>query len=391
MGPANEVSRRAFLRTLGAAVVATPVLASCALPPIASRPGQGGDRSARDQYLNFALYPNYIDGAPDGPFPTLDRFMRQSGIQVELSQDITNVRSYMDALRSRFEVGMPPATDLLIMPDEMVYPFARAGWLQTYDPDRTIEIRARMARILRNAPVDRMRKRSIPWTAGATAIAYDGAVLPNGVTDINQLLTDPRLAGRVGVFSDVLASVPTLSVGFGTKPEEMATGAVKRTIAAVAQAARAGQFAKVYDSITYVDAFRSGEVIAGLAYSGDILNARQDIPTLGFTIPTGGAQLWADSLVVPAGAPHRSNAEALLDFYYDPVNAAELAAALKFMCPVPSAKAEMAKTHPELAASRLIFPTSADLAELSMLRVIKTPELAEWTDLWNEAIREVPR
>ena len=51
-----------------------------------------------------------------------------------------------------------------------------------------------------------------------------------------------------------------------------------------------------------------------------------------------------------------------MNFYYDPVNAAELAAWVNYICPVEGAKEEMEKIDPELADNQLIFPTETTLA-----------------------------
>ena len=62
-------------------------------------------------------------------------------------------------------------------------------------------------------------------------------------------------------------------------------------------------------------------------------------------------------MLIPIGSPHKTNAETLIDYYYDPAVAAELAAYVNYICPVEGAKEEMAKIDPELAENPLIFPT----------------------------------
>ena len=71
--------------------------------------------------------------------------------------------------------------------------------------------------------------------------------------------------------------------------------------------------------------------------------------------------------MVPIGSPHKTNAEKLIDFYYDPTVAAEVAAYVNYICPVDGAKEEMEKIDPALANSPLIFPTEEDLAKVQGL------------------------
>lgn len=389
----GQLTRRRLLSAASAMVGLGGVaaLSGCGLPALQVAPGVGGDRSDREPYLNMSLYPDYIDGAPDGPFQTLAAFEAESGLRVSLDQDVTDVELYMDAVRARFERGLPPATDLLIMPDPLVYPFKRSGWLQRYDVSDMPGVYQNLNPVLFDSPADRRRLHSIPWAGGMTGIAYNAALLPAGVKSAKQLLTDPALHGRVGVFEEMIAGLPTLACSYGTNPAEMAEPAVQRCLDAVDRAARSGQIAAAYLDLDYLDAFRSGRVVAGLAYSGDILNLREELPDLRFVIPEQGAELWVDSLVVPAGAPHRDNAQSLLEFYYRPENAATLAAALKFVCPVPAAQAVLARSDPELAASPLLFPGPAILRNLTMLRVIKADELRRWQQSWADSLLGLPR
>jgi spermidine/putrescine transport system substrate-binding protein len=384
------MSRRALLMTAGLLGVGG-VAAGCGLAPVQSSPGQGGDRSGRERYLNLSLYPHYIDGAPDGPFVTLDRFRAESGMKVQLYQDITNVTSYIQTLAARFEVGLPASTDVMIMPDQLLYRFNRAGWLQALDPVKMAPAYHAMDPVLYNTKSDRFRRHSIPWNAGATAIAYDSQVIPGGVASFEQLLTDPELKGRVGIFVDMLDSLPSIACGYGTTAAEMAQGPVQQALVAVAKAARGGQFARAYDVVGYSEAFRSGQVVAGLAYSGEILKLRRTRPGIRFAVPESGSELWINSLVVPKGSPHRANAEALMNFYYRPENAAPLAEYLECMCPVPGAQAVMARTNPVTASSRLVFPTPEDLENLTILRLLRTDELRTWGAAWTAALAGVPR
>ena len=51
-------------------------------------------------------------------------------------------------------------------------------------------------------------------------------------------------------------------------------------------------------------------------------------------IPDSGYHTSTDNLLVPAKARHKTNAERLIDYYYEPKVAAELAAYINYVCPV---------------------------------------------------------
>ena len=60
--------------------------------------------------------------------------------------------------------------------------------------------------------------------------------------------------------------------------------------------------------------------------------------------------------MVPVGSPHKKNAEKLMDYYYDPAVAAEVAAYVNYICPVQGAQEEMEKIDPELADEPVDLP-----------------------------------
>lgn len=67
--------------------------------------------------------------------------------------------------------------------------------------------------------------------------------------------------------------------------------------------------------------------------------------------------------MIPDLARHKANAERLIDHYYRPEVAAELAAWVNYVCPVPAARDVLASSDDEetaaLAEDPLIFPDAA--------------------------------
>jgi spermidine/putrescine transport system substrate-binding protein len=86
--------------------------------------------------------------------------------------------------------------------------------------------------------------------------------------------------------------------------------------------------------------------------------------------------VWNDNMMVPKGSANKANAEAFMNFYYDPVNAAELAAYIWYVSPVTGAKEAVMDIAPELADSELIFPTEATLANAHIVKAFTEEEEA---------------
>ncbi|MBA2465908.1 MAG: ABC transporter substrate-binding protein, partial [Nocardioidaceae bacterium] len=89
-----------------------------------------------------------------------------------------------------------------------------------------------------------------------------------------------------------------------------------------------------------------------------------------FVAPEEGLSIFSDNMIVPNKAEHKANAEAWMDFYYDPQNAAELAAWVNYICPVQGAQEAMEKVDPSLVDNVLIFPTDDLLANTYSLMAL---------------------
>jgi spermidine/putrescine transport system substrate-binding protein len=142
---------------------------------------------------------------------------------------------------------------------------------------------------------------------------------------------------------------------------------------------------------SYADDFRNDQIIASFAWSGDMtgLNFEADSDKYGFVIPESGSTISSDTFLVPVGSTQKANAEALINYYYDPVNAAELAAWVNYVTPVVGAKEEMMSIDPELAENELIFPSEETLAKLSSFRPLEGAEEQRFSAAWARIIAGV--
>ena len=139
---------------------------------------------------------------------------------------------------------------------------------------------------------------------------------------------------------------------------------------------------------SYLEDLKTGNIIAATAWSGDItvLNFETDSEDFAFVFPESGATISSDSFVVPMGATHKKNVEALINYYYDPVNAAELAAWVNYVTPVVGAKEEAMKIDPALAENQLIFPNEQTLAQTHAFRALTGQEEQRFASAWQNVL-----
>jgi spermidine/putrescine transport system substrate-binding protein len=67
-------------------------------------------------------------------------------------------------------------------------------------------------------------------------------------------------------------------------------------------------------------------------------------------------------MLVPNMAEHKANVETMMNFYYDPVNAAKLAAWNYYFCPVKGAQQKIGQFDKSAVHSEFIFPSQKILA-----------------------------
>lgn len=114
----------------------------------------------------------------------------------------------------------------------------------------------------------------------------------------------------------------------------------------------------------YKEDLVSGDAIAVIGWSGDITQINfESGDKWQFAIPESGGSLWSDNLLVPIGSPHKENAETLMNYYYDPAVAAEVAAYVNYICPVEvprkrwSSSARNWRRTPPSSRPRRTWPT----------------------------------
>jgi spermidine/putrescine transport system substrate-binding protein len=106
-----------------------------------------------------------------------------------------------------------------------------------------------------------------------------------------------------------------------------------------------------------------------------------------FAIPESGGTISGDNMMIPSTvtAEAKASAEKLINWYYDPAIAAEVAAYVNYVTPVKGAQAEMEKIDPELAKSEYIFPSDKTMKNLSVFRSLTPAEETAWTEAFQKA------
>jgi spermidine/putrescine transport system substrate-binding protein len=360
-----QLTRRALLGGAAGSAAAL-ALAACASPLPAAAP----DQSAVDKRLTWATWPLYLDTDESGKHPTLEAFTKKTGIAVDYREIIQDNNQYNASVRTKLAAGQDIGADTAILTDWMASRWVRFGYTQELDHSRMPNLKNLNPKLL-DVDYDKGRTHSVPWQGGFAGIAWNSEQFPKGFRTVTELFAEPGLKGRIEVLSEWRDTVGLLMLEQGVDiAKDFSDTAFETALDVIQKNITLGVIRGVKGN-AYTDDLVSGDALAAICWSGDIesINAQHGGKWT-FAIPDAGGTLWNDNFLVPLGARHKQDVEALIDFYYDPQIAAQVAAYVNYITPVVGAREEAAKIDPKLADDNWIFPDDATLASAHVFRTL---------------------
>ncbi|MEV5882980.1 spermidine/putrescine ABC transporter substrate-binding protein [Streptomyces sp. NPDC052020] len=372
--------RRSLLRSGAGGVLAAGglgTLSACGIPP-AGKTGGGvpaEDHSAKEKQLAFSNWTEYMDVDDSGRrHPTLEAFTRRTGIAVAYTEDINDNNEFFGKIKPQLAAGQDTGRDLIVVTDWLAARLIRLGWAQKLDPANLPHAFANLSPQFREPDWDPGRAYSYPWQGISTVIAYNEKALDGvEVTSVSDLLDNARLKGRVGLLTEMRDTVGMTLLDMGKDPGRFTDDDYDAAIARLQRAVDQGQIRR-FTGNDYTSDLSKGDFAACLAWAGDVVQLKADNPDIGFLVPDSGYITSSDNLLIPSRARHKTNAERLIDYYYEPEAAAELAAYINYVCPVDGVREELAKIDADAADNPLILPDKAMQAKSRAFRSLSPAE-----------------
>jgi spermidine/putrescine transport system substrate-binding protein len=303
--------------------------------------------------LSISQWPLYIDPGDHG---TVAQFERQTGVNVKYIEDINDNSEFFAKLQPLLAQGQSGGRSLITVSDWLANKMYGLGYIQKLDYSKLPNVRRNLIGPLRHPAADPQRAFTVPWQSGMTGLIVNKDLAPN-VNSICDLF-DPRYKGKVDMLNELRDTVPMTLKCMGINPDTATTKQWLAAVAKVKAAADSGQIRR-FTGNDYIRDLASGNVDFVLGWSGDAIQLQKDNPNIQFVMPKEGCMLWSTSMEIPAGAPNPAAAEAWMNFVYDPKVQADIAAWVNYVTPVKGVKQILAKTDPQLAKSKLVFPTRA--------------------------------
>jgi spermidine/putrescine transport system substrate-binding protein len=335
--------------------------------------------------VNWSSWVTYLDTDDDGRHPTLDAFTESTGITVNLREDVNDNAEFDAKVRPQLQAGQDIDRDLVVLSDWMVAKWISDGFAQRFDRAWVPNARNLLPR-MQAVPYDPERDQSLPWQAGYTGLGFNSELLKEltGKSEIRTIaeLWDPALRGRVTVLAEMRDTVGVVMLGQDNDPASFTSDDFNSAIAELQVQLDSGQIRQVTGN-DYIASMETGDVVAAIGWSGDIAELGEPFR---FVLPESGGMLWSDEMLIPAMARHRNNAERLMDFYYDPVNAALVAAYIQYICPVVGAQEAMQSIDPSLVDDPFVFPTESDLASVAVFAPLSPSLQATYSQAFQTLI-----
>ncbi|MGI8335439.1 polyamine ABC transporter substrate-binding protein [Actinomadura scrupuli] len=379
----SRYDRRDIFKMFGAAGAGL-ALAACGVkgkkvaPPKQSDVEKYWAGKAKTGHLDFANWPLYMDPK----HPELKKFTQQTGISVNYKEVIQDNNSWFAKIQPQLAAGKSINYDLMVVTNGIEFSeLVELGYLAPLDHTKLPNYAKNAGAQYKSESFDPGNVHSIPWTSGLTGIAYNSKYITTPPTSMADLW-NPKYKGKVGMMADPQELGNFGLFALGVDPEKSTADDWAKAAAKLKTQRDQGIVRKYYDQ-DYIKALSSGDIWITMAWSGDIFQQNiSEHTNLKFVIPQEGATIWTDNMMIPKTAANPVDAIMLMDFFYDPQIAAELAEYINYVTPVPAAQqviqaaaakasGDDKKALEDVATSELVFPTPADYAKLKHYRSFK--------------------
>lgn len=316
--------------------------------------------------LYFLNWADYI------PEELLEKFEAETGAKVVL-----DTFESPEAMLAKLKAGADQEFSLVVAPDYYVLQMAREGLIVPLDKARLPGLK-NLDPFFQDPPYDPSLTYSVPYLWGTTGLAYREDLV-KGSVDSYAVLFDP--AQQVGPFlllDEMRETIGAALKYLGYSVNATDPQALEKAKALLIEAKRRSVgFAGGVEALNRILA---GDAALALAYSGDVLQARQEDERLRYALPKEGGTLWTDALVVLKRGPAQELAYRFVDFLLQPENAAALSRYTRYATPVAAA---MPLLPEEMRQDPTVFPPPEARAKLEYLKDLG-PDIALFDRVWTE-------
>lgn len=395
----DRINRRAFLGRAGRGGIALGAMLS--LPALIAACSPNGGDGVTLEWANWTAYIDIDEENPPNPtpYPTINAFIEQTGINVNYQEAILDNAEFMQALLPDLTNDNPTGWDLITPGGWVIQRLGELGYLEELDHSKLPNFAANAADHAVGQWFDPDNTWSVWWQGGITGIAYDPNETGRELTSFDDLL-NPEFAGRVGAFSDMRDMFGLTLLSLGIVPENATVEDATAAQQVLLEANERDQFRGYYGN-EYYDALAAGDLIASVAWSGDITQIQlADNPDMVFVIPEAGGMRWNDNMCIPKGSTEKiDQTHQLIDYWYDLEAATTLSEYIGYFTGVAGVS-ERIQENADAAreagdtdtadyldgVAPIVVPTPDQIDNTYTDKQLSEEEEAQWNDLFLEVL-----
>jgi spermidine/putrescine-binding protein len=321
--------------------------------------------------VNLYAWSEYV------PQALLDGFTEETGIKVNYDAYSSN-----EELLAKLQTGAS-GYDLIIPSDYIVSVMAKQGMLEELDLS-TIPNFKNIGEEFTNPGFDPGNKYTVPYQWGTSCLVVDTSKVTRPITKWADLW-DPEYAGKVVLLDDereVLGMVLSV-LGYDRNSIDPA-----QLEEAKAKFLELMPSVRLFDSDSPKTALLAGEVWLGQTYNGEAAIAHSENSDIEYVFPEEGCTIWYDNLAIPASAPHKDAAQALINYILSPESGILITNEFPYSNPNTAALELMKTENPEMydayMSSSATNPSSEDMERLGLIE-----DVGDATTLWDRIWTEV--
>jgi len=301
--------------------------------------------------------------------------------------DVEVVQNYFNSLPEMFaklKAGGVSQYDIIVPSNYYVPRLIQTGMVQKLDKSKLPNFDNIMDKF-RDTAYDPGSDYTAAYQYGVTGIVYNAETFPDAPRSWS-LLFDPEVnpSYPFAMMGDGQVSMGAACAYLGHGYDCTDLDAWKESARLLLKTKQRGNFSGFVDGTPALQQLARGVTHVSLSYNGDYLFYKEENPdtfkNIKFMIPDEGTELWVDSMMIPAQAPHPDLAHKFINFILDPEIGAQLSNYNYYSSPNAAATPYLDKvlTQPP------VTPADSDIDKLHFTPSLEGDKLQTFNQLWTE-------
>ena len=344
--------------------------------------------AAEDKVVHVYNWSDYIDAS------VLEDFTKETGIKVQYDVYDSN-----DVLETKLLAGKT-GYDVVVPTSSFLARQIKAGVHSVLDKSKIPNLTNMWPLVTeRLAKYDPNNDHAVNYMWGTTGIGYNvkkiKAIMPDAPIGSWKMVFDPAIAAKFKDCGIMMLDaddevIPSMMAYLGMNPDSKDPADFKKAEDALL---KVRPFIRKFHSSEYINAMANGEICIALGWSGDFSQAQaraaeknktikdeaQQIE-ISYFIPKEGADMWFDSMAIPADAPNKEGAYAFINYMQRPDVAAKNT---NFVSYANGNLASQKLITPEILGNPNIYPDAETQKRLFTITPYDKKAQRALTDTWR--------